>query len=720
MLPRGACLVLVCLLLASAAPARAADAPQLLPDEPDARFLEGTAFGAIVADLDGDGSRELVRLVPQANSPGLLAVDGWEVDGHTWQSMGEVGLTRAANATRPAGGKPQRPAEGKPQRPAGGNPQPPAGAGEPARFLTWNDGQREHLLVATIAANLEPVTCCLTVWDVEKSAGRLTLVQLLSMQGNATSILSLDLDGDAADELFITQQPDPRGPNEVPIRVFDWNGSGFDDRISSFIAPPGWSAFPSGGTDTRPGGEVLISSNPIDGGSGAVLNRIWLDGPSIERESWPVRDRGQVTSFDAGDGPLIAIVPLDIGLSLILRWPANAPVSYEAASAVHGLLAGVLGTGAGTRLLFASSLANGGLIITDSRLRQIPLPSLDGAAAPLLAAGGAPYTGALPGGLDGEPAVIARGRLLDEAPPTGLLAALPSRPMAALPDETPVGLAGPGESWMVLLHGTQDVSRDGGSLTEAIGPSGGRVSVAPTDLVFSPERDGGRLSPAFHGAVPGSDPNQLATRERSFSTEIVAPAGSQVVHGDGESANPIETLPTGSPAGAQQLNVQVDVPSQLDSGGSFYLRLIVATPAGHAYAGSWRVQVMRESPPLAAETPVAPLSLEVPIRGATSPGTAVTVDGRPVAVHSDGSFVASVAASLVPVDVHLVATDAVGNVTTRVVSVVGFVDYRRLPWIPFVALLTVAAAVILFLKVPRPRLPAARAPGDDATLEEID
>ena len=98
MLPRGACLILACLLLlAPAAHARAADASQPLPDEPGARFLNGSAFGAIVADLDGDGSRELVRLVSKADSPGLLAVDGWRVDGDAWHSIGEVGLTRAAS-----------------------------------------------------------------------------------------------------------------------------------------------------------------------------------------------------------------------------------------------------------------------------------------------------------------------------------------------------------------------------------------------------------------------------------------------------------------------------------------------------------------------------------------------------------------------------------------------------------------------------------------------
>ena len=708
MLPRGACLILACLLLlAPAAHARAADASQPLPDEPGARFLNGSAFGAIVADLDGDGSRELVRLVSKADSPGLLAVDGWRVDGDAWHSIGEVGLTRAASVD-----------EILSERPARRNPQRPVGVGEPARFLIWNDGQREHLLVATIAASLEPVACCLTVWDVSESGGRLTLDLLLSTQGNATSILSLDLDGDAAAELFISQQPDPRGPNEVPIRVYDWNGRSFDERIGSFIAPPGWAAFPSGDTDGRPGGEVLISSDPIDSGGDAVLNRIWLDGTSVESESWSVRDRGQVTSFDAGDGPLIAIVPPEIGLSLILRWPAGGPVQTEGGAAALGRLLGVFGQGAGARLLIAGAGGGSGLRVVDRGVRSVMAPPIQGAAVSFISDGLRPYTGELPGGLAGHPAFIANGLLLDEPATSARLEPLVTRPMAILPGITPIGQAGPAGTWMVLLYQQAfDPARSGGRLAQVL-PFAGPVSVARTAQVLSPERDAGSLSAGFVGAV-ADDRGGLATRERSFTAQLSVPADAIILTSVGASpAQPGQAV--GPSRDGAVTDTQVDVPAEAESGDTFSLRIGVVTAAGHGYLAQWRVSVLREPPPLAAETPIAPFSMDVTLTGATSPETTVTVDGRPVAVGSDGSFAASVAASLVPIDVHLVATDAVGNVTTRVISVVGFIDYRRLPWIPFVALLTVAVAVILFLKVPRPRLPAARAPDDDGRLEEID
>jgi hypothetical protein len=67
----------------------------------------------------------------------------------------------------------------------------------------------------------------------------------------------------------------------------------------------------------------------------------------------------------------------------------------------------------------------------------------------------------------------------------------------------------------------------------------------------------------------------------------------------------------------------------------------------------------------------------------------------------------------------VVATDPVGNTTRTVVSGIGVVDYRTLPWIPIVIVLLGGAAVVLYLRVPRSS--AAPAPvGDDAVLEELE
>lgn len=712
MLPRAACLALACLLLAPIALVRAADPPAAvpIPGEPGAQFIDGAAFGGIVADLDGDGARELVRLVPKADSPGVLAVDAWRVNADgSWQSLGEVPLTRAASVNEIVS-----------ERPAQRNPMRPVGVGEPARFLMWNDGTRERLLVATIAASLEPVACCLTVWQVdERSAGApITLRLRLSTQGNATSIRSLDLDGDPADELFITQQPDPGRPDQVPVRAYDWNGSAFRESRSILIAPPGWEAFASGDTDGRPGGEVLISSDPIGGSGSAVLNRFWLTDGALKTESWAVRARGAVASFDAGDGPRILIVPPEIGVTLVVRWPAGGAIEYESGASDVGRLLGVLGKGPSTRILIAAHDGGSGFRISGPHLEAVPVPSVDGAAAALERNGLDPYVGELPGGLSGAAAYIAGGQLIDQQPSSSLLRPLAMAAVASLPGITPLGVLGRGESWTALLHGAADTSRNGGDLAGPMLRAPASITVALTTTVLSPESHAGELRPGFGGAVSlDAGGGALAIGRRPFTAALSGPPGSFALSATGGPTAVSDPGTTATPFrdGAAQLTI---TPPSGEH--RFSLGISVVTPAGHGYAGTWRVELLDQPPPLAADAPLAPFSLDVPVSGTTRPGAALTIDGGPVAVAEDGSFAADVPAGLVPRDVRLVATDPVGNVTTKVLSVVGFVDYRRLPWIPLVVALTVAAAVILFLRAPRPRPEPARAPDDDARLEEID
>jgi hypothetical protein len=53
-----------------------------------------------------------------------------------------------------------------------------------------------------------------------------------------------------------------------------------------------------------------------------------------------------------------------------------------------------------------------------------------------------------------------------------------------------------------------------------------------------------------------------------------------------------------------------------------------------------------------------------------------------------------------------------------VVEVVALLDYRQLPWVPFVVALTLAAGAILYLRVPRPTSTGSAHP-DEGVLEDI-
>jgi len=289
--------------------------------------------------------------------------------------------------------------------------------------------------------------------------------------------------------------------------------------------------------------------------------------------------------------------------------------------------------------------------------------------------------------------------------------------VAALPGMLPIGVFGPDGEWTALASAIRfDAERSGGRFTPApIEPI--RVTVARTDDVLRPEADDGALEPAVSGAIAAersADRPRLLARD-SFAVEFAGPPGSSVAL---ENGNPDFLLQV--QIGVRGIvRLTIEPPSPEGVGDEvFSARLQVVTPSGHGYVTSWEVQILREPPAVVATTPVAPLSFSVPVRGRTDPGATVLIDGLPVAVGADGGFDAAVQAGLIPRDVRIQVTDPVGNSTRHTLSVVGFLDFRRLPWIPVVAVLTVLAGAVLYLRVPRPRRPAAR--GDDATFEEID
>ena len=150
------------------------------------------------------------------------------------------------------------------------------------------------------------------------------------------------------------------------------------------------------------------------------------------------------------------------------------------------------------------------------------------------------------------------------------------------------------------------------------------------------------------------------------------------------------------------------------------MRGFVVTPAGRGYTVAWFVKVLSEPPPLQVEAEWASLAFDVPVRGSTDPTASVLVDGAPVAVAADGSFAGLVAAPPWPTTIVVEAVDLVGNRTSATLSVVGLLDYRQLPWVPIIVVLTVVAAAGLFLLAPRLKPPSVTPHPDDGTLEDLD
>jgi hypothetical protein len=698
------CLAATLLVALQAAPGAAISA---IPAETSFE-LRGRAVSAIVGDLDADGVRELVRVVPWQTNPGQLAVEITTVD--------EDGATSGAQALIRRGAIPDEVFDAGPQ-PDGSN-MLPVGVGEPARLLAWHRDGVERVIVAAIGAQ-DFLPCCLTVWEVligPNGAAELRL--LTNTQASGNSIRAVDLDGDGTDELVITDPPEAIRPAEVLVRVLRWEDGEFSRRTLDVTPAAGSLLVPLGDSDGRPGEELGMIGVPETAPGPARLHRISLDDDGLPQvESGVLPFLGELAAMPGAAGGRIVLASSGEGLRL-LRWPAGGGIEVEASSSQRGVPMAVIGTGSRARLL----LRDGGIVrVVNERLQLERSISRTPAAARFRNSRVAPYTGTFPGGLpDVGAALVFRGRLMTlAAAGDGLASPIADRPMAAMPGLSPIGALGPGQAWTALAASiVGGFVRDGGQLSADASLDVAAVRVVRTEDLLSPEEDDGILDPVVVGVIRDdrSSARPVLLASGPFEVEVAGPPGTLLFLEGGSFVDAQRDI---SRSGAVRLDVSG--PDPLAEGDErFALRLQAVTPAGHGYVASWGVQILREPPRVAASTPVAPLSFNVQLTGRTEPGATVLLDGAPVAVQADGSFSAEVFAGPIPRDVRIEASDVVGNTTRHTVSVVGFIDFRRLPWIPIVLGLTVLIGILLYLRVPRPARPAARPAGDDASLEEIE
>ncbi|HET8587660.1 MAG TPA: hypothetical protein VFM74_07270, partial [Candidatus Limnocylindria bacterium] len=588
-------------------PMRAADAPAAvpLPPEPGAHELPGFALGGAVADIDGDGARDLVRLVSEPGAGGRLAVDGWRVTGDGgFAPLGSVRLRRGASVDEVIDGF----------RQIDRDRMLPLGIDEPARFVIWHEGTRERLLLMTIGTSGLPVACCLTVWAVGTGHDGLSLELLANTQDNATSVRAVDLDGDGTDELFVTKEPDARSPNQVPVRVLRWEAGRFHQLRGQFVAPPGWEAFAPVDSDARPGSEVLISADRVDNGPGALLYRIFLTAGAIRVESEPVSDRGQVAAVETPAGQRLVLVPPETGSTLELDWPPGALIQRVEATAVNGQVLGRIGEAAGARVLVAAERdVLAGVDAYGPGLNAELTTTMSAAALAFVGGALPPYVGPLPGGLpDGEPAFLFGGQLITSGGGDG--GALDVAPMGSLPGIVPLGVLGPHGAWMALLPvAGYDAALGGGPLGPRTQVVAAPITLAPTALVLSAERGDGRLHAGFPHLVVGKDAGTLLSRLGTIAVEVAAPDGTRVRLDTARSRQgpPRSAMRVGSAPARLRLGATQD---ELAAG---RLRVVVSavTPAGHGYTDVRQIDLRLQPPRLEVSITNAPPSFEVRLSG---------------------------------------------------------------------------------------------------------
>jgi hypothetical protein len=683
----------VCLAVLSL-PAARVTAGDAVPPEPGAIVLPtGGTLQALAGDVDGDGNRELLRLVQDEKEVTLLEV--WREDAGQW--------TLAGTPIKVLSGQSPGPGRNK------------VYAGAPARLLAWNDGSAERALLVTQPRfellDIGPA-CCLLIKEVVLDRKGLRLASMGGQSNSVDAILALDLDGDGTDELLTTRSLPPVGDIEYPIeaRAYRFGGDQFGQ--PSKVKLPfgsGDSPFMLGETDGRPGQEAgLIGTlGPpglfrirLDGSGALVMDRSGL-GNAIAAVSFAVRGGGHAIAVSATSGVQI------------VDWPADRePRIVDDDLAVSGVL-GTADTARGPFLLVDSAQAALRTLGPDLRFG----PTIDAApSAALLALRSLHvYQGPLPGGgYRGGAAAIFRGRLVGSltAPAGSQL----DQPIAPLVDTVPIGLVGHGDGWLAMLHGDlfpARIGRQGGILEELTPTPESWLSIAPIEEVLRAGTLPEGFAPSIEGAVPdGSSSAALTTSTGGFRARLTGPPGSRVaLFGMGAATQSVVPASGTLTVAAEPPPSEAANP-RLDAG------LIVLTPAGQAYAVDWSVQVLTEPPSLVAAAVTPLLSSQVRVSGHVPPGTTLAIDRSPVIPDRTGHFVAQISAPPWPSEVRIEATDPVGNRSTRVLSVVGLLDYRRLPWIPIVALATLVAGIGLFLRSPRARRPTAA--DGDARLEEIE
>ncbi len=560
--------------------------------------LDGALEAAIVGDVDGDGMRELVRVVAWDTNPSQLAVEVISVaaDG-TVDNHGQVPLRRESVPDD---------REVVSGRPPDDQNMLPLAPGEPVRLIAWQQSGRERVLVATLGAARLAVPCCLTLWSVGFDAGGATTLELLGLtSNNADALITADLDADGTDELVLTEPDGSAHPGTELIRVLRYDGRRFVRVGDPQPAPPGTRFVNVGDTDGVPGAEVGAAYAPGVSGSDVtpafVLRLSMPDGVTPMMEAAQAPFAGTPVGLVGPEGPRIAVASGSSG-TFLLDWPAGGGATVVAQSLRRGVPLAVIGEGALARIVLLRD--DDVLDVLDASLR--PTQGLTGSvpAAPFLGSIRPPYVGVLPGGMpDGSPAVIYRGRLV-MAPGAGVPNnQLRTSFVAVMPGMTPVGAFGPDGRWFALAgRAGVPTERDGGQLVFTAPSPQTRLTVTESATVLSAEANDGDLQPALNGAVfvAGQPARQVVMARADFDVVIGAPPDSLAFF---ETSDP--SFGSGTRATSQGV-ATLHVSETGSENVRFSARLLVVTPAGHGYGTAWEVRIQRNPPSLqvSAVTPL--------------------------------------------------------------------------------------------------------------------
>jgi hypothetical protein len=676
--------------------------------------LPGVTLASVAADLDGDGEREVVRLVDAA--PGTTAIDAWRESGDGWVELGTTPLVTPDEL--------------------GNDTLADRSLGTAALLRTRLAG-RDRLVALTaqgIPGDTYGRTCCLALAEVRvEPSGDIGLspIRADGLDRGANVVHAIDLDGDGTDEL-VTGTTDFRedgAPVVSRVVVLSWSA----DRFTPIGEGEGLADYYGhwvGETDGQRGDDLILGVSQF-----GDLVRVTMAGgaPSFEAGHVDLGEPFEGWVLGIADGSIV--LTARNGLSVV-RWPhGGRPAEVAHLDTETYPATSLVGTGPDALIIHHDNPAYAvgdapTADVYDLGLEQL-VDDLPGAASTdeiwhvLNEAAGSrvtgnrnayPYVGPMPDVAPGGRAGYANSGILIAQDGAGGYETHPTTAMAGL---YPMGVAGRDDAWLMVGDGV--IYGPSGSsayiFSGALGPFGrGRLLMLPAEWVLAPDEAGRQVSVELRGPVVDvDDPNgpRLLSGPGGFEVLVTAPPGTVVLRGyRGYEEYEVADGPINLAIAPANARAEENRP--------FEVWVVALTPDGQVEARHWSGTFVREFPELAAEAATETFGLAATVRGTASPGTVVAVDGRPVPVAADGAFDIRIDAAPWPEDVLVVARDPLGNETTMRLQVVGFLDYRGLPWLPIVGLATVAAGVVVFIRVPGRRPEPMTAWAGDGRLEEID
>lgn len=688
------------LLLAAALPGGV-----LAADSDQAQIVTGSTVGALTVDVDGDGAAELLRITDPSSAPGLV-LEVWDVTGGVWGVVASTQVALHLNSM-----------------------------GAVASLVRGTiDGSTRAMLVTGDMLTVEGASstvCCVELAEIKLIGRRVELRAMPTDDIQAELITFSDLDGDRTDELItqVTAYDDMNDDGTFRSEIHRWDGDGFVRIFSAEEEGPGPGII-AGDGDDRPGTELYSQMTAL----GEITRLVMAEG-EVRQETGHV-DLGRPTDGwvgAVGNGRIVVqqsegvqliewprgADPVEVGRLLSFDFPSVIPIGEgrDEMLIVYSGEVGIPGSQPVATMYDMDLHVLGTLEMSDdaaslwANAREVIEGSVEG--WPLY-----PYSGPIPGrGPPSSWAHVANGTMFEPGGPGGYTTTRVS-PMLGV---TPIGRVGPDDAWLAMTQGYAYFGFWGGDgFSTYLYPYGpvpddsSRLVLAPMDEVLQPAA-GSLISIAIQGAVEvvreGED--VLLAPPDGFTVVVDGPPGTLVAIADGQLRAEVE-LGDG-PASIEVAPRRNRGERNID----FKRTIVVVAPGGRAQVETWSGTFVAEGPELTAHAETDAFELESRVYGRASEGVAVTVNSSPVALNENGAYSARVDAPIWPTDVVVVARDPLGNEATQRIEVVGFLDYRGLPWIPIFGVATVAAGAFLFVRVPRRRETDGSAWGD-ARLEEID